>query len=67
MGIISNYFDKQLEIINDSEEIWNYDLCKSILRINEQGEISYKFGENVILAVSGRKEGKAEHRIRCGV
>lgn len=33
MGIISNYFDKQLEIIHDSEEIWNYDLCKSILRI----------------------------------
>lgn len=60
MGIISNYFDKQLEIIHDSEEIWNYDLCKSILRINEQGEISYKFGENVILAISCRKGGSIE-------
>ena len=60
MGIISNYFDKQLEIIHDSEEIWNYDLCKSILNIDEQGEISYKFGENVILAISYRKGGSIE-------
>ena len=31
MGIISNYFDKQLEIIHDSEEIWNYDLLSVFL------------------------------------
>lgn len=63
MGIISNYFDKQLEIIHDCDKIWNYDLCEAILNINTQEDISYKHGENVILAISYRKWGASENDV----
>lgn len=60
MGIVSNYFDKQFELVRDREAIWNYDLCKAILKIDEQGKIGYKHGENVVLTISYRKYGAVD-------
>lgn len=55
MGIVSNSFNQEFNVIPDKDDIWNYDLCKAILNINENGEVEYKFGEHVILIITYRK------------
>ena len=53
MYVVSNYLEMQGQLIQDIEQVWNYDLCSVVLNKPDEhdGEISEKFAEHVILNI----------------
>lgn len=56
MYVISKSINREEKYLTESSEIWNFDLCKSVLNCDENGVYSYKEDENVTLIISYRKE-----------
>lgn len=42
-------------LVVDNNEIWDFDLCNAVLIKQDNGDIGYRFSENVILSISYRK------------
>lgn len=51
MYVVSQYLEMQGQLIQDLEQVWNYDLCSAILQRLDDGEYSTKFAEQVILSI----------------
>ena len=51
MYVVSRYHEMQGQLIQNIEHVWNYDLCAAILDENNDGEISPKFAEHVVLSI----------------
>jgi len=60
MYVVSNYHNGIGEIINNEEDIWNYDLCSHLIEQREN-EYSWKNGE-VILIISYRDINKIKDK-----
>ncbi len=54
--VTDNIQEKKGQLIADKKEIWNFDLCNAILIKDKNGDIRYRFSENVILTISYRKD-----------
>ena len=53
--VTDNICEKKGRLIVDRSEIWNFDLCNAVLVKHENGDIGYRFSENVVLSISYRK------------
>lgn len=53
--VTDNIYEKKGILIVDRNEIWNFDLCNAVLIKHDNGDIGYKFSENIVLSISYRK------------
>ena len=53
--VTDNIREKKGRLIVDRNEIWNFDLCNAVLIKHDNGDIGYRFSENVVLSISYRK------------
>ena len=53
--VTDNIREKKGRLIVDGNEIWNFDLCNAVLIKHDNGDIGYRFSENVVLSISYRK------------
>jgi len=51
MFVVSNYMEMQGQLIQDVEQVWNYDLCSAILNKHDDGNISTKYAEHITLNI----------------
>ena len=55
MYVMSNYAEMQGQLIQDAEQVWNYDLCTAIL-VAHNGEISTRNAEHVTLSICYKRK-----------
>ena len=53
--VTDNIHEKKGILVVDSNEIWSFDLCNAVLIKQDNGDMGYRFSENVILSISYRK------------
>ena len=53
--VTDNIHEKKGMLVVDNNEIWDFDLCNAVLIKQDNGDIGYRFSENVILSISYRK------------
>lgn len=53
--VTDNIREKKGILVVDNNEIWDFDLCNAVLIKQDNGDIGYRFSENVILSISYRK------------
>lgn len=53
--ITDNIQEKTGTLITEKDKIWNFDLCNAVLVKHDNGDIGYKYSENVTLSISYRK------------